>query len=201
MKQVKFWDIKPEIRVLGIDDGAFKPHSRENVLLVGVLSRGGSWVDGVLSTRVAVDGTDSTRRVIEMVNQSKHKGQLRVIMTDGATFAGFNVVDIHDVFAQTGIPVIAVSRERPNLKEVKRAVKNLSDWHGRWEIIKKAGKVYPVRTRAKAAPVYIQIAGIKRTDAEQIVKLTATRSFVPEPLRVAHLIARGITYGEGAKEV
>lgn len=199
MKQVKFWDIKPEIRILGIDDGSFKPHSSGKVLLVGVVARGGSWIDGVLSTHVTVDGTDSTQRVIEMVNQSKHKGQLRVIMTDGATFAGFNVVDIHDVFAQTGIPVIAVSRERPNLRDVKRAVKNLLDWRGRWKIIKKAGKVYPVRTRAKAAPVFIQIAGIKRADAEQIVKLTATRSFVPEPLRVAHLIARGITYGESEK--
>jgi endonuclease V-like protein UPF0215 family len=199
MKQVKFWDIKPEIRILGIDDGSFKPRSSEMALLVGVVARGGSWIDGVLSTHVAVDGADSTQRVIEMVNQSKHKGQLRVIMTDGATFAGFNVVDIRDVFAQTGIPVITVSRERPNLRKVKWAVKNLLDWHERWRIIKKAGKFYPVRTRAKAAPVYIQIAGIKRADAEQIVKLTATRSFVPEPLRVAHLIARGITYGESEK--
>jgi endonuclease V-like protein UPF0215 family len=44
----------------------------------------------------------------------------------------------------------------------------------------------------------MQIAGIKKNDAEKIIKTTATRSFVPEPLRVAHLIARGV--GENAKK-
>jgi endonuclease V-like protein UPF0215 family len=36
-------------------------------------------------------------------------------------------------------------------------------------------------------------AGISETDARKIVELTATRSIIPEPLRVAHLIASGIT--------
>ncbi len=186
---------------MGVDDGPFKPHSGGAALLVGAVFRGGRWIDGVLSTRVAVDGTDATRQIIEMVNRSKHKGQLRVIMTDGATFAGFNVVDIQDIFGKTGIPVIAVSKERPNLKEVKQAVKHLPDWRERWGVLKKAGRIYSVRTRAKAAPVHMQIAGIKKADAEQVVRLTATRSFVPEPLRVAHLIARGITYGESTKKI
>jgi endonuclease V-like protein UPF0215 family len=37
------------------------------------------------------------------------------------------------------------------------------------------------------------LAGISLTDAQKIVELTATRSSFPEPLRVAHLIASGIT--------
>ena len=42
----------------------------------------------------------------------------------------------------------------------------------------------------------MQINGIGREDAEQIVKLSTTRSSIPEPLRVAHIIAAGIMKGE-----
>jgi len=44
--------------------------------------------------------------------------------------------------------------------------------------------------------VYIQCAGIEAQHAARIVNLTATRSNIPEPLRVAHLIATGIVLGE-----
>lgn len=153
-------------------------------------------MDGVLRAHIDVDGTDATQRIIEMVNKSRHKGQLRVIMVDGVTFAGFNVIDIQEIFEQTGLPVIVVSRKLPDFPKVKKALKNLPDWRERWRMLRTAGKIYQVRSKPKAAPICMQVAGIKRADAEQIVKLTSTRSLVPEPLRVAHLIATGIARGE-----
>jgi hypothetical protein len=39
----------------------------------------------------------------------------------------------------------------------------------------------------------MEIAGICEEDARKIVQLTSTRSNVPEALRVAHLIASGIS--------
>jgi len=39
----------------------------------------------------------------------------------------------------------------------------------------------------------MELAGISLADAEKIVELTSTMSSFPEPLRVAHLIASGIT--------
>lgn len=197
----KFWGIKSEIRVVGIDDGPFEPHAGGKALLIGTVFRGGQWLDGVLRTYIDVDGTDATQRIIEMVNKSRHKGQLRVIMVDGVTFAGFNVVDIQEIFRQTDLPVIIVSRKRPDFPEVKKALKNLSDWQERWRTLRAAGKIYQVRSRPRAAPVCIQVAGIERSDAEQIVKLTSTRSLVPEPLRVAHIIATGMARGESVGRV
>ena len=38
----------------------------------------------------------------------------------------------------------------------------------------------------------MQIAGITRKDAKKIVLLSSTRSNLPEPLRVAHLVASGL---------
>ena len=44
--------------------------------------------------------------------------------------------------------------------------------------------------------IYIQFHGIKIEDAIEIVKLSITRSSIPEPIRVAHIIAAGIVTGE-----
>ncbi|MBM3309562.1 MAG: DUF99 family protein, partial [Candidatus Altiarchaeales archaeon] len=51
----KFYRIKPEVRILGLDDGPFKQNDKK-VLVVGVVFRGGSFLDGVVSTKVRVDG-------------------------------------------------------------------------------------------------------------------------------------------------
>ena len=32
----KFWKIKKEIRILGVDDGPFTPHGKEKVLITGI---------------------------------------------------------------------------------------------------------------------------------------------------------------------
>jgi hypothetical protein len=186
---------------VGIDDGPFEPRAEGKVLLVGAVFRGGRWLDGVLRAYIDVDGTNATQRMIEMVNRSRHKGQLRVIMVDGVTFAGFNVIDIREIFKGTGLPVIVVSRKMPDFRKVKKALKNLPNWRARWKMIQAAGKIYRLRSRPGAAPVCMQMAGIKRADAEQVVKLTSTRSLVPEPLRVAHLIATGIARGESVGRV
>jgi endonuclease V-like protein UPF0215 family len=39
----------------------------------------------------------------------------------------------------------------------------------------------------------MEITGISEADAKEIIALTSTRSSFPEPLRVAHIIASGIT--------
>jgi endonuclease V-like protein UPF0215 family len=197
----KFWSIKSEIRVMGIDDGPFVAHTDGKVLLVGTVFRGGRWLDGIVRAYIDIDGTDATQRIIDMVNKSRHKGQLRVIMVDGVTFGGFNVIDIQEIFRQTGVPVIVVSRKMPDFTKVKEALKNLPDWRERWRMLRAASKIHRVRSRPRAAPVCVQVAGINLTDAEQIVKLTSTRSLVPEPLRVAHLIATGIVRGESVGRV
>jgi endonuclease V-like protein UPF0215 family len=196
LQKVKFWQIKPEIRILGIDDGPFERRARGTVPLVGTVFRGGRWLDGVLSTTIEQDGTDVTERVVEMINRSRHRGQLRIVMADGVTFAGFNVLDVKKVFEQTGLPIIIVSRDLPNMMDVKKAIKHLPNWRERWKIIKSSGKIYPVSTKRRAAPVYMQFVGMGRADAEEVVKLSSTRSLIPEPLRTAHLIATAMVRGE-----
>ena len=89
--------MKDGIMVLGIDDGYFLKHTKDKVLVVGAVLRGNKDLEGVLSCHIQKDGRDATNSLAKMINKSKHKRQLRYIMTNGTTLAGFNVLDIAEL--------------------------------------------------------------------------------------------------------
>jgi uncharacterized protein len=194
LNRKSFRVIKPEIRVLGVDDGAFKPHVAGHVPVIGVVFRGGFWLDGVMHTKIAVDGFDATERIASMITGSSHYKQLRVVMLNGVTFAGFNVVDVKALYAATKLPVITVTREKPDFEDIRKALQNLPGSEERWAGILSAGEPVEVCTRSVEAKVYMQTVGVSKEDAEKILRLTSTRSNIPEALRVAHLIASGISH-------
>jgi endonuclease V-like protein UPF0215 family len=193
LSRKNFRVIKHEIRVLGVDDGVFTPHTEALVPVVGVVFRGGYWLDGVMHTEITVDGFDATEKISSMITNSAHFKQLRVVMLDGITLAGFNVVDIKALNEGTRLPVIVVTREKPNLTEIREALKHLPKSEARWNVFLNAGEMSEVATRREEEKIYMQVAGISEVDAQRIVRLTSTRSNVPEALRVAHLIASGIS--------
>jgi endonuclease V-like protein UPF0215 family len=178
---------------LGIDDGRFLPHSEGAVGVVGVVYRGGYWFEGVMHTTICIDGLDATERIAAMINSSPFYKELRVVFLDGITLAGFNVVDIKKLFLLIDLPVISITRKKPDLNEIKRALKNLSNFDERIEAMKNAGVLLAFKTRNGENPVYIQKVGILCEDAKKILRMTSTRSNIPEALRVAHIIASGLT--------
>jgi endonuclease V-like protein UPF0215 family len=187
--------VKREIRILGWDDAPFS-FKDEHTTLIGTVFRGGEWLDGVITARIEVDGLDSTRKMAEAVNSSPHKDQLRAMVLDGVTFGGFNVVDIDDLRRSTGIPVIAVARDEPDFAAIRKALERFKDGDKRWDIMRKAGAPEPMGVKnpktGKIKKMWLQYSGVDPETAREIVRVSSTRSFVPEPLRVAHLIGSGI---------
>ncbi|MGA2310480.1 MAG: DUF99 family protein [Candidatus Bathyarchaeia archaeon] len=190
MSVKKFRTIKREIRVLGVDDGPFTPH-QGYAPVVGVVFRGGYWLDGVLSTKVKVDGFDATDNISSMIVESPHYHQVRIIMLDGVTFGGFNIVNIKELNVLTKLPVIVVTRDKPDFREIHAALRNLPRIAERWVAVQDAGQIFEVQTRSRGERVYMELCGIHEGDARRIVQLTSTRSNIPEALRVAHLVASG----------
>lgn len=190
----KFRKIKPELRILGIDDAPFEKFGEGTTLLVGSVFRAGEWLDGVLSRTIEVDGMDANDKLVEMINETRHKDQLRVAMLDGITFGGMNIVDIQDVYKRTNLPVIVVNRKIPDFEKIEKALDNFEDKTARWSCIESAGEVHELKNKNKK--LFIQVAGISVEDAKEIVKISCTRGNIPEPIRVSHLIARGVTLGE-----
>ncbi len=185
--------MKKQIRVLAIDDSPFNFNDKYS-LVVGVVMRGDKYIDGVLSERVKVDGFDATNVCIEMIQKNRFKNQLKAIIIDGGSFGGFNVLDIKKINKKTKIPIITITRNRPNFNKIKIALKsNFLDWKKRYNILSE-GELLEIKTKHK--PIYIKLEGIDKKEAEEIIKIFTIRGVIPEPLRVAHLVASGIKRGE-----
>ena len=114
--------IKKEIRVIGIDDSPFNKFKDKKILVVGVVMRGGLFVDGVLSTKVKVDGSDATDKITKMINKCKFKPQLQCIFLNGIAVAGFNVIDVKKLNKKTKIPVVVVIRDNPDIANIKKTL-------------------------------------------------------------------------------
>lgn len=186
--------IKSEIRIIGWDDGPFEFRKKGTVPIVGVVFRGGNFFDGILKTEVDVDGFDSTGIIADAIMKSKY-GDLRIIMLDGITFGGYNVVDIKELCKKTGLPVIAVNRKKPDLEKFKAGMKSLPDYEKRLKAVGNAGDFYYAHLQG-GKRLCFQKCGIEAKDAEEIIRLSSKHATMPEPLRVAHLIATGFVLGE-----
>lgn len=182
--------IKPQIRILAVDDSSLK---FEKVTIIGTFFRGGRQLDGILRTEITKDGLDATEVLVRMIRNSKFCSQIRVIILDGVTYAGFNPVDITLLHRETSIPVLVFMRSCPDFEKIRLALAHLPDSDLRWEIIRRAGKIRKIDGEK---PVYIQICGIDVESAVKIIKMTSIFGNIPEPLRAAHIIATGIVLGE-----
>lgn len=184
--------MKEHVRVLGVDDGPFK-FSDRTVPIVGVVMRGG-YMDGIMTSEVEVDGADATQRVIDMVERSKYKEQIRVIMLDGIALGGFNVVDMSKLHNVTEIPVISITRDAPDFDAMKEVLKKkFDDWELRWELVSR-GKLLVVDTEHK--PIHIKAVGINEKDAKEVIGHSIVRGALPEAIRVAHIVATAMAKGE-----
>ena len=181
--------VKKEIRIIGIDDSPFDKFKDKKVLVVGVVMRGGLFVDGILSTKVSVDGDDSTKKLTRMINKCKFKPQLQCIFLNGIAVAGFNVIDVQELNKKTKLPVIVVIRKNPNIAKIIKTLIKINKKQ-KIKLLEKAGKV------EKIDDIFVQLTGIDLEKARKILKIVCTRSLIPEPIRLAHLIAAGVVVGE-----
>jgi hypothetical protein len=189
-----FKKVKGEVRILAFDDGPFGKMQQKTVL-IGVIFRGGSFMDGMLKREITVDGTDAERELIGAAQQMKFK-DVRVILLDGITFAGFNTVNIQKIHAETRLPVVVVLRKKPNFDEFLNAMGRLPHSAERTKCVKDAGKIF--WTNVGDNRLAFQTAGISENEAAEIIRVSCSHANMPEPLRIAHLIAGGIMLGESA---
>ena len=172
---------------IGFDDGPFSPVHRGDVDLIGTVFSG-LRLDGVLHTRVRRDGRNATDRMIAAIEGSRFRQPPQLILLQGIAVAGFNVVDIHALNRHLGIPVLVVSRHKPDLKAVREALLgSVPGGKRKWRLVERAG------LPQKVGDLWLQCAGCTGGVAALLIKRLAVNSHIPEPLRTAHLIASGIS--------
>ncbi len=176
--------------VIGFDDAPFERVHRGDVPIVGTVYSG-LRLEGVLCGKVRRDGVNSTDVLARLIARSRFRGHVQLVMLQGIAFAGFNVIDLPRLHATLRIPVLAVVRKRPDMKAIEQALRRKVPGGARkWRLIERAGPV------ERIGEVYVQRAGLSREEAGRVIARYALVSRLPEPLRVAHLIAGALALGE-----
>lgn len=181
--------MSPLSNVIGFDDAPFPRRWRGDVMVFGcVFSR--TRMDGLVSAKVRRDGANSTARMAEMVEGSQFARHVQAVLLNGIAVAGFNVVDIHRLSDRLAVPVLVVCRKRPRLAQIRRTLLDVvPGGAAKWRRIERAGPMEPL------GPIFVQRAALSLAAAKRLVQVTTLHGNIPEPLRVAHLIAGGLTDG------
>ncbi len=179
--------MKEGIRAIGIDDGPLM----ERTLVVGVVMRRDR-VEGILSTRIELDGNEATDALIKMLKGSRFFPQLHVVFINGVALAGLNLVDLQRLSEVLSLPVIAVTPNMPHPEELEKLLQRFPEKMNIWKRIKKK----PILMKTPRGPVWFQPYGVSRKEATELLRMFTLHSKIPEPLRLAHLIAAGIELGE-----
>ncbi len=204
------------MNVIGFDDGPFPREHRGDVLLVGTVCSG-TRLDGVLSGTIRRDGANATRNMVNMVRSSQFGEHVQAIMLQGIAVGGFNVVDVHALSKALRVPVLVVVRKLPDMNAVRRALfadaphsrPRVAGATRKWKLIEAAGalealgpsrrsqKKQRVSGIATSVPkVWVQRVGLSMEQARKLIAATTLHGNIPEPLRLAHLIAGGIVTGK-----
>jgi endonuclease V-like protein UPF0215 family len=175
--------------LLGIDDGPFEKHVSPDVPLVGVLMEGHDLVEGVAVTRFAVDGEDATGFLAGWIRGLRFHAGLQGIVLGGISVAGLGIVDLAGLAEQTGVPVLAVNRRDPGQSRLADALRAARLAH-RIALVERSPRAFQT-----GRGLFVSCAGVADERAAALVEASRHKADVPEPLRLAHLVAQAIARG------
>lgn len=176
--------------LVGFDDAPFSHDYVGPVKVVGTIFTG-LHLTGVVIGEVEKDGADAAEKLARLVAESRFAKHVQLVMLQGIALAGFNVVDVFELHERLGLPVLVVSRKLPDLAAVRRALTTqVRAGQQKWALLERLGSPEPL------GHVYGQRLGLSAAEAEAVVKRFTLHGHMPEPLRVAHLIAGALVNGQ-----
>jgi endonuclease V-like protein UPF0215 family len=177
---------------VGFDDAPFVRGQRGDVGVAGVICAGTRF-EGLVWGRLRQDGWNATDALVRLLVPGKFLPQLHLVLLDGLSFGGLNVVDLPALASRLGRPCVAVMRRAPDLPAMERAISRLPGAARRLAILRAAGPIHA------AGRFTFQVAGAPpEPTADALARLT-DRGAVPEPLRLAHLVGAAIRLGESGR--
>lgn len=177
------------LRSVGFDDGPFSREARGSVRIAGAVCAGTRF-EGLVFGAVRRDGWNATDQLSRLLLGGKFLPQIHLVLLDGLTFGGFNVVDLETLAIRLERPCVAVMRRPPDLRAVERALSHLPRNRQRLELFERAGPVHV------HPPFVFQVRGADPAEVVCALRRITDRGHVPEPLRLAHLIASAVVRGE-----
>jgi uncharacterized protein len=180
----------PISNIIGFDDCPFERSHTGDVRVIGAVCAQ-TRLEGILSTKVRKDGANATTQLEKLIWHSKFAPSLQLILLQGVALAGFNVVDAKYLSDKLELPVLIVARRMPHMEKIKSTLHNkIRGGKRKWAFIEQLGQMEACRG------VHVQRVGLSLETAAEVLERTTLHGNIPEALRLAHLIAGGITTGQ-----
>lgn len=176
---------KKAIRAFGVAE-SFRP-AAEKSTLAGVVMRTDLVVDGFVFGSATVGGEDATRSVLKMYRDLR-RADLNLIMLSGCIISRYNIIDVDGLALLSGLPVVCLTyNESKGIEDSIR--RHFEHPEERIESYRKLGGRTAVllHTGYKA---YVRNAQIEEADAKRVLDAFTLQGGVPEPVRLAKLLAR-----------
>ena len=182
----RFHPEKKGIRVFGVAESFRPPYIKSTI--AGVVMRRDLIIDGIALNNTTLRGNDSTENILCMFKSLK-RSDINCIILDGLVISMYNIIDGKLIQIETGLPVIAITfedsvgletsirRHFPDNPESK--LEQYSKLGKRDRILLKTGKF-----------LFIRYWGLTLKHATTILNSFTLQGSMPEPIRVAKLVAR-----------
>ncbi|MCL4355598.1 MAG: DUF99 family protein [Nitrososphaerota archaeon] len=177
---------KPGIRALGVAE-SFREGQRASVL-AGVVMRSDFVIDGVALGRTEVGGDDATKSIVGLFRRL-HRNDINVVLVSGAILSLYNIVDVDALSERTGTPVICLTYKETSGIEgaIRRHFPEGAE--GKLEAYRRLGRRAGVKL-GTGHRVFVRSAGLDGREAKSVLDAFTLQGSVPEPVKVAKLLAR-----------
>jgi endonuclease V-like protein UPF0215 family len=177
---------KKGFRVFGVAE-SFKKGRGNRSTLAGVVMRRDLVIDGVAVGSAALGGNDATDCIVGMY-KSLARDDINCILLDGLVISMYNIINAEQIVRETGIPVVAITFE--DSKGLEGIIKHrFDDWRPKLEQYQKLGQRERI-TLKTGKSLFIRYWETNNRRAMAILNAFTLQGSVPEPVRVAKLVAR-----------
>lgn len=178
---------KRGIRAFGVAE-SFRVGVLKHSCLAGVVMRADLIVDGFVFGSATLGGDDATDAVVGMFYRLE-RNDINVIMLRGVIISLFNIIDLEKVYLDTGVPVIGLTFEESEGLDEHIKHHFPQSWRHKLQQYHKVGGRAKVMLKT-GSTLFIRTAGLNEKQATQILNRFTLQGAIPEPVRLAHLLAR-----------
>jgi len=180
---------KKGVRVLGVSESFIKGKGRKSVL-AGVVMRSDLVIDGFSFSTTTVGGLDATDAVLELYWKLERK-DINFIFLNGCVISWFNIISLKKVHAETSLPLVCITYE-----ESEGLEKYLTEYFGtqaqeRIDRYRENGEREELELHT-GKRVFARYFGLEKKEALRILNKFTLQGAIPDPLRIARLLARAI---------
>jgi endonuclease V-like protein UPF0215 family len=180
---------KKGIRVFGVAESFRKFNIKST--LAGVVMRRDLIIDGAIFGTATLRGNDSTENILYMFKSLK-RDDISCIMLGGLIISMYNIIDAQLIQNETGLPVIGITFEDSKGIESNIRYHFADSFQLKLDQYAKLGRRDQV-TLKTGKSLFIRYWGLSPKAAIRLLNSFTLQGAIPEPIRIAKLVARAST--------